>query len=203
MPSVAVNCAGSKWHSMNSHSPDVTTLLRERNSGDTESESLLYGLVYQELRRRAAAIFRGRGHGQMLTPTSLVHEAYLRLTTQADRTWASRQDFFRYAARVMRNVLVDHARAELSDKRGGGHVQALTGESRVIDGRPSALDPVIDIDYALTALQELSPRQAEIVTMQYFGGMTAAEVAEVLGISKSTVDREWRLARAWLLQKLT
>jgi RNA polymerase sigma factor (TIGR02999 family) len=187
---------------MDGRTPDVTTLLREVKNGKRELEPQLYDLVYQELRRYAGNVFRGRQDAGHHTPTSLVHEAYIRMVAYADRTWATREDFYRYAGRVMRNVLVDEARGKMADKRGGGQVRQLLDGEETADKEQRNYEEILQVDAALQELQRLSARQAEIVTLLHFGGLTVSEAAEALGVSKSTIEREWKAARAWLYRKL-
>ena len=187
---------------------DVTALLRAWARGERAALDELLPLVYGELRRQAARCLRAQPSGHTLQPTALVHEAYLRLvdrgSTGAD--WQDRSHFFAVAARVMRSVLVDHARARRTAKRGGG-ARALTLDAAdaaaAVAERSS--DPGVDVellDEALTRLAALDPRQARVVELRYFGGLSIAEVAEALGVSHATVEREWKTARLWLRREL-
>jgi RNA polymerase sigma factor (TIGR02999 family) len=158
-------------------------------------------LVYAELRRKAAAYLRRERADHTLQPTALVHEAYLRLVDQERVLWQDRAHFFGIAAQMMRRVLVDYARGRGRAKRFGGAVQV------VLDDQIAAADPieceVLLIDKALTELSALDPRQGQIVELRYFGGLTDEEVAASLGVSRSTVTREWRIAKGWLYRRVT
>jgi len=158
-------------------------------------------LIYDELHRSAARAMRGESTGHTLQPTALVNEAYLRLVDQSRAVWQNRAQFFRVAAQVMRRVLVDHARARLSEKRGGG-ARAITLD----DLRDASLPPIdvdiLDLNEALEKLAALDPVQARVVELRYFTGLNIDETAEALGISPATVKREWTVARAWLRREL-
>lgn len=156
-------------------------------------------LVYDELHRLAARRLNQERTGHTLQPTALVHEAYVRLV-EGDVSFKDRAHFFALAARVMRRVLVDHARARKSEKRGGGRANVtLTGGSAVVE--PETFD-LLALDEALTRLGELDPRMARVIEVHYFGGLTYAETSTALGISEATVDRQLRLAKAWLAGQL-
>ncbi len=181
-------------------SPDeVTRLLADWRQGDAHALGRLIPLVYAELRRRAAGqLARERG-GHTLQPTALVHEALVRLLGHDQRAWHDRAHFLAVAARVMRMVLVDHARARRAQKRGGG--ERIT----VRDDLAVAARPEIDVaalDDALTRLEELDARQAKIVELRFFGGLSVEQTAEALDVSPATVKREWRMAKAWLHAQL-
>jgi len=159
-------------------------------------------LVYNELHRAAARAMRGEAVGHTLQPTALVNELYLRLADHDGADWQSRTQFFRVAAKVMRQVLVDHARARCSEKRGGG-VRAITLDE-VRDGPSSdtAVD-VLALHEALDNLAKLDANQAAVVELRYFTGLNIDETAKALGISPATVKRDWTVARAWLHRELT
>ncbi|MEO0557548.1 MAG: ECF-type sigma factor [Bacteroidota bacterium] len=178
---------------------DVTVLLDRAQAGEAEARDRLVALVYDELRLLARSQ-RGRHSGfATINTTALVHEAYEKLSRR-DRGWADRHHYFRVAARAMRDVLVDYARAQRTTKRGGG-TKPLSYDDRwmVPDDR---IDEVIGLDEALARLAELDARRAEIVELRYFVGLTIAEAAEVMGISEATVKRDWTVARAWLHREL-
>jgi RNA polymerase sigma factor (TIGR02999 family) len=179
-------------------SPAVTKLLQAWAAGDEEAGEELYHLLYAELRRQAGRYMRRERRHHSLQPTGLVHEAYLRLAGSPELAWHSRAQFFAIAARVMRQVLVDHARRRRAAKREGCRV-TLTEEAA-----PAAapLD-VLDLEEALTELAELDARQARVVELRYFAGLAVEETAEALGLSARTVKREWQTARAWLQRRLT
>jgi RNA polymerase sigma-70 factor, ECF subfamily len=178
----------------------VIELLREWRQGDAGAGDRLVPFVYAELRRLARGQLRRERAEHSLQPTALVHEAYLRLV-RADVDWQDRTHFLSVAARVMRRILVEHARARGAQKRGGDepHV-TLTGPIPAPDSDPIA---VLVLDEAMTRLHAFDARQAEIVELCYFGGLTCPEVGEALGISEATVHRDLRHARAWLRQQLT
>lgn len=170
--------------------------------GETALEQL-FPLVYEELRRIAHRRMHDEHAGHTLQTTALVNEAYLKLAGQQP-LWENRAHFFAIAARVMREILIDYARAKQREKRGGG-IRPLPLDE--VDGRavmsPELLPELIELDEALNRLAALDPRQSRIVELRYFGGLTVEETAEVLGTSPSTVAVEWRLARGWLKSELT
>jgi len=181
--------------------PDVTDLLEQLAGGNREVESALFPLLYDELRRIARALMRGEGQRRTLQTTVLVHEAYLRLTSGRTVTWDSRTHFLAVAAKVMRRILVDHARARNSDKRGGGKVVSA---DRLTLRDPQAVDyeSLLALDAALERLATFDERQARIVELRFFAGMTVEETAHAMNISPRTVKREWQMARAWLYGEL-
>ena len=174
---------------------EVTLLLREIREGHSDAADQLIRLVYPELRRIAGACMRDERPGHSLQPTALIHEAWLRLAGQSQIAWRDRAHFFGLAARMMRRILVDHARARLADKRGAG-APVLNLEWVEIDSSPRKLEEILAVDEALERLRQLDPRQARIVVMHNFAGMTVKETAAALGISPRTVDREWAMASA-------
>ena len=176
-------------------------LLERVTVGQREAADELFELVYQDFRELAAGYLRHEPQGLTLQPTALVHEAFLRLIDQSDVKWQGRTHFLAIGARAMRRVLVDHARGRRRKKRGGTR-QRITFEEKMFLS-PDADEDLLAMDGLLKELQELDPRQSQIVELRFFGGMTSAEVAEYLGISKSTADREWRIVRAWLRQQLS
>ncbi len=182
------------------HNSDVTRLLADLEAGQPGVENQLLPLVYAELRRVAAGYMRRERPGHTLQATALVHEAYIQLVDQTRVTWRNRAHFFAVAAQIMRRILVDHARAHRAQKR-GGDARKLTLEETVgaFGQRDVALEA---LDDSLTALAQLDARQARIVELRFFGGLTVDETAEVLGVSAPTVEREWRMARAWLYSQL-
>jgi RNA polymerase sigma factor (TIGR02999 family) len=179
---------------------EVSRLLVAWRGGDASAADRLIPLVYDELHRLAQHQLRGERDDHTIQSTALIHEAYLRLVG-ADIAWEGRTHFYAVAARAMRRILVDHARARGRDKRGAG-AQPVTLEDGI---RISAADDVVDLadlDEALERLSSLDERKARAVELHYFGGLTYDETAQVLGISPATVDRELRLAKAWLYQAL-
>jgi RNA polymerase sigma-70 factor (ECF subfamily) len=177
---------------------ELTRLLHAWSAGDVAARDQLLPVVYQELRRRAAAFLKHENRGHTFRPTDLVHETYLRLCQQ-NVGWKNRDQFFGVAARLMRRILVDHARARAAAKRGRG-LRATLSED-VAATAAADLD-VLAVDAALAELAVLDPRQAELVELRFFGGLTLAEVAQLQGLSLSTANREWAMARAWLYRRL-
>ena len=181
--------------------PDVTALLISWSSGERSAADRLIPAVYEELHRQAARALQREGEGHSLQVTALVHEAYLRLVDQRRVQWRNRSQFFGLAAEVMRRVLVDHARAKLAAKRGGG-MQPLTLDDAADVSSGGGDADILALHDALDRLALLDPHQARLVELRYFGGMTIEETADALGISAATVKREWVLARAWLRREL-
>jgi len=175
---------------------DVTLLLAEMRRGNSEALSKLIPLVYQELRRLAAHFLHAEREGHTLQPTALVHEAYLRLAGQTE-PWQNRAHFMAVAAQLMRRIMVDYARQRIAAKRGGGKAAFELATSGIASGVEQS-EELLAVDEALARLAALDPRQAGVVEMRYFGGMTVEETAEVLGIAPRTVKREWAMAKAWL-----
>jgi RNA polymerase sigma factor (TIGR02999 family) len=162
---------------------------------------MLLPLVYEQLRALANSHFRGRPAGQTLQPTALVHEAYLKMVNQTGAAWKNRAHFFAVAATAMRQILQDRARRRRAAKRGGGDGQRLTLDGLQTPSGQSIID-MVALDDALTQLAELDPRQARIVELRFFGGLTNDEVAEVLNLSTRMIEKEWRKTRAWLSAQL-
>ncbi len=182
-------------------SASVTRLLQEWSAGRRDAFDRLFPLLYDELRDLAARHLRRERTPHTLQATALVHEAYLKLVRQDDVRCENRAHFFGIAARVMRCLLVDHARAKGAAKRGNG-VGAIVPESDAVGiALPPDLD-VIALDAALKRLEETDRRQSDLVELRFFGGLTIDEVAQVLGISPATVSREWTVARAWLYAQI-
>lgn len=174
--------------------------LRGVAEGDENALERLLPVVYQELRQLAAGYLRDERGGHTLQPTALAHEAYLRLVGQRI-AWQGRGHFLGVAARAMRSVLVDHARRRSAQKRGGGQAPVTLDTGMIAaNSRPVAFD---DLDRALDDLARLSERQARVVELRYFGGLSIEETAEVLGVSPITVKRDWATARAWLYRELS
>jgi RNA polymerase sigma-70 factor (ECF subfamily) len=179
---------------------DITRLLVEVNGGNLEARARLMPLVYNELRRLAAHYLRAERPGNTLQATALVHEVYLRLVDWRNINLGCRGQFFGAAAQMMRRILVDHARAKSSGKRGGGAEQVSLDEALVYSEQPP--DDILIVDEALTRLAEWDAQQARIVELMFFGGLTAEETAEAMEMSVSKVKREWSMARAWLHKQL-
>lgn len=179
----------------------MSGLLRAWGNGDLGAREQLMPLVYAELRRRAAAYLNRERKDHTLQPTALVHEAYLRLIGQERVVWQNRAHFYGVAAQTMRRILVDHARGHRRDKRFGAAVR-VTLDDRMGTSQPRECEMLL-LDQALDELAALDPRQAQIVELRYFGGLTEAEIASVLAVSRSTVTREWLVAKGWLFRRIT
>jgi RNA polymerase sigma factor (TIGR02999 family) len=178
---------------------DVTTLLRAWRSGNQSALDRMVPLVYDELRAIAARLMRGERADHTLQATALVHEAYARLVS-ADVDWRDRSHFFAVAARQMRRILVDHAKARSRAKRGGGGARLTLEESISVAAEPT--EGLVELDEALERLAQHDQRKAQVVELHFFGGLTYDETAEALGISPATVDRDLRFAKAWLYREL-
>ncbi|HXD30050.1 MAG TPA: sigma-70 family RNA polymerase sigma factor [Pyrinomonadaceae bacterium] len=179
----------------------VTELLIDWGKGNQAALDRLMPLVYSELRRLASNYLRRERQGHTLQPTALVNEAYLKLVDQRSAKWQNRAQFFGVAAQLMRRILVDHAREHQAAKRGGADQQRLS----ITSAEGLASQPPIDLLALHEALEELStldPQQSRIVELRFFGGLSIEETAEVLGIGHATVERDWKMARAWLRRKL-
>ena len=178
----------------------ISHLLQQWAGGDLQAREDLVPLVYRELRKRAAAYLRRERRDHTLQPTALVNEAYLRLMGQDRVTWINRAQFFGVAAQAMRRILVDHAREREAAKRPGGIRVTLDEGLRSV---PPIDCEVLMLDLVLQELAVIDQRQARIVEMKYFGGLSEEEVAAVLSLSRTTITREWQSARAWLYRRLT
>jgi RNA polymerase sigma factor (TIGR02999 family) len=175
-------------------------LLHAWSAGDVGARDRLVPLVYQELRRRAAAQLRRERPGHTLQPTALVHEAYLRLIDQDRAAWQDRAQFFRVASHMMRRILVDRARAHLAHKRSGQWARVTLNEAVAL-ARGGDVE-ILDVDRALERLATFDSRMSEVAELRFFGGLTLAETSELLGVSRATVERDWQAARAWLFKEL-
>jgi len=178
----------------------ISLLLQQWAGGDLQAREDLVPLVYQELRKRAAAYLRRERRDHILQPTALVNEAYLRLMGQERVAWINRAQFFGVASQAMRRILVDHAREREAAKRPGGIRVTLEEGMRTV---PPIDCELLMLDSVLQELAIIDQRQARIVEMKYFGGLSEQEVAAILSLSRATVTREWQSARAWLYRRLT
>jgi RNA polymerase sigma-70 factor (ECF subfamily) len=178
---------------------DVTQLLNEMAKGDSGAAEKLLPLVYTELHRLAAAYMRRERPDHTLQATALINEAYLRLSKDKEE-WNSRQHFIGMAANVMRHVLVDYARAHKAQQRDGGLQRVEMQEDFAIS--TDKLEELVSLDEALRRLESLQPRQAKVVEMRYFGGLSMDQIASLLGVSERSVKRDWSLARIWLFREL-
>jgi RNA polymerase sigma factor (TIGR02999 family) len=187
---------------MRSDSPlDITGLLQAWSKGEQTALAELTPLVYRELRRLARRHLAGERPGHTLNTTALVHQAWLRLVTVKDAQWQDRAQFFALCAQLMRRILVDHARARLRARRGGGAQRVSLEQALLVSEQRSPT--LVALDDALNALSALDPRKGRMVELRFFGGLSVEETAEVLKISPESVKRDWRLAKAWLMRELS
>jgi len=187
--------------SIDGRTGEITRLLKHWGSGDEAALVRLTERVYPELRRMALRYMKNEAQANTLQATALVHEVYLRLVDVAQVEWQARAQFFAVAAQMMRRILVDAARSRRSQKRGGIARPLNIDETAVLS--PAADRSILAVDEALTAFSEVAPRQAKVVEMRYFGGLTEEEIVAALKISPRTVRRDWDFAKAWLLRELT
>ena len=177
-------------------------MLRDWSGGRQDALDALLPLVYAELRRQASRCLRGERVGHTLQTTALINEAYLKLIDQREVNWQNRQHFFGIAAQMMRRILVDYARTRHREKRGGANEDLpLEAAELVLSGGKSV--DLVELDQALDRLAKMDERQAKIVELRYFGGLSVEETAEALRVSPATVKNDWRTAKAWLHQELT
>jgi RNA polymerase sigma factor (TIGR02999 family) len=195
---------GEEAHSHIQPEAEITRVLREWRNGDASAFDRLTERVYDQLRLLADQALAKEWGNKSLQPTELVHEAYLRLVDARQLDWKSRSHFFGVAARLMRQILVDRARSRVAQKRGGGalKVSIQSVEVDVPDQRGQPID-LIGLDLALKELTDLDLDQGRVVELRFFAGMTVEETAEALGVSATTVKRDWRLAKAWLRRRLS
>ncbi|HPF39387.1 MAG TPA: sigma-70 family RNA polymerase sigma factor [Phycisphaerae bacterium] len=180
---------------------DVTQMLAKVRAGDSSAAAALLPLVYEDLRAQAAVLFRAQNPEHTLQPTALVHEAYLKLVKSASNSWESRRHFMAVAATAMRQVLADHARDRRRLKRGGGAAKITLHDNYLTD--QTAQIDLVELDDALAELSKLDPRQSRIVELRFLSGLNAEEIADLLGVSRRTVELDWRIARAWLRKRIT
>jgi RNA polymerase sigma factor (TIGR02999 family) len=187
-------------------SAEITRLLRAWGRGETDALDRLTPLVYEQLRRLAKGYVRRERSEQPLQATALVHEAYLRLIDASQVEWQDRAHFFAVAAKIMRRILIDAARARAAGKRGGDAPNIEHSGSFDFDGIPAENSEraaaLCALDDALTVLARMDPRRAQVIELRFFGGLTVDETAQVLNVSPQTVMRDWSLARAWLAREL-
>ena len=179
---------------------EVTALLRRWRDGDEAALNKLTPLVYDELHRLAHKYIRRERPGHTLQTTALVNEAYVRLVDQNSVDWQNRAHFFGVAAQVMRHILVDYARQQTAVKRGGG-LERFNLDEGLIVSKESAAE-LVALDEALKALSNLYPRRSKVVELRYFGGLNNKEASEILNVSETTIERDWRFARAWLFREM-
>jgi RNA polymerase sigma factor (TIGR02999 family) len=188
-------------HTRQAPDADVSQLLEAWNPGDVAARDQLMAVVYQELRRRAAAHLRRERVELTLQPTALVHEAYLRLVRQDAMVWQNRAQFFGIASQMMRRILVDRARARNMNKRSGRWARVSLDEG--VARQETREVEVLDLDRALVELASFVPRKSQIAELRFFGGLSLEEAGHVLGVSIATVERDWQATRAWLHTRLT
>jgi RNA polymerase sigma-70 factor, ECF subfamily len=179
---------------------DVTAILGELDAGKENAAADLVVLLYSELRRLASRYLRRERGEHTLQTTALVHEAYLRLANQREVHWKNREQFLGVAAQLMRRILVDYSRGHDAKKRGKGFEKVFLEEADGVSKEKAA--DVIALDEALTRLAEFDPQQAQLVELRFFGGLSVEEAAVVLGVSRTTVKRNWNVAKAWLAREL-
>lgn len=180
---------------------DITQMLAALRGDDPEAFGAVFPLVYDELRRMARNRMRGERPGHTLSPTALVHEAYIKLAGLERIEWRNRAQFFALSAQAMRQVLVDHALKRKTQKRGGGQVHVTLDEGAAGDSPP--VEEILALDEVLKRLEESHPRRARVVVCRFFAGMEVDETAAALGVSEATVKRDWTAARAWLNRELS
>lgn len=189
------------YSSLVQDSGQITKLLQDWNDGDRQAFDQLIPLVYAELRRQASRFLRNERPGHTLQTTALIHEAYLKLVGNDQMHWQNRKHFFAIAATSMRRILVDHARERSREKRGGGRENLPLDEALQASESGKSVD-LVALDAALNRLEKLSPRQARVVELRYFAGLSIDETAEALEVSRATVRNDWNIARAWLKQEI-
>lgn len=185
---------------MNTAQKDVTILLNSASAGDLAAPEKLLELVYDDLRRLAAKYMQNERSDHTLQATALVHEAFIRLVDWKNVSWQNRAHFFAVAAEVMRKILIDHARKRSAQKRDGG--QKILLDEAVSFSREKELD-LLALEEVLSALEKIDKRQAKIVELRFFGGLSIEETAYILNVSETTVKREWTFAKAWFQRELT
>jgi RNA polymerase sigma factor (TIGR02999 family) len=183
-------------------SGEVTRLLACWSEGDSTATERLLPLIYDELRRLGRSFFRSGSH-VILQPTALVHEAFIKLAGNDDISVNNRSQFYALAAKVMREILVDHFRRESSAKRGGSMILLPLDESASASSNADRSIDMLTLDAALQRLSELKPRYTQIIELKFFAGLTIEECSQVLSVSHATVEREWTFARSWLRRELT
>jgi RNA polymerase sigma-70 factor, ECF subfamily len=185
-----------------SRSSRVTQLLERFEPGDRQTEEQLFADVYTELRTIAARYLRRERKSHTLQPTALVHEVYLKLVGQTRVEWQGRAHFLAIAARAMRQILVDHARRRRAAKRGGNQLRIALDDNLVVELKSDPDVDLLALEDALAKLTKLDPRQARMIELRFFGGLSVAEAATAMGMPKRSVEREWTMVRAWLRREL-
>lgn len=184
----------------NQNTPEITQILQQWNDGNEQAKEMLIPYVYDELKRQARFLMSKERGNHTLQPTALVHEAFLRLSEQTGIDWKNRSHFYGIASRLMRQILVDHARLHAADKRGNNPIHFSLDDVQIpVEERASS---ILMLNEALDRLAEFDEQQAKIVEMRFFGGMKNGEIADALDISERTVGREWQSAKLWLFREL-
>lgn len=181
---------------------NATEILRDMRNGDRQAANRLLPVVYAELRARAAAYFKNQRLDHTLQPTALVHEAYMKLVDQTAPQWSDRAHFCAVAATAMRQILIDHARSRESGRR-GGHLQRVSVQDAAAPGSSLGELDAIALDEALTRLARMDDRQARVVELRFYGGLSVEETAAALNVSPRTVELDWKMAKAWLSRELS
>jgi len=179
---------------------DVTQLLAQWGQGDRGALDAATRIVYAELRKIAEGYLQQDREEHTLQPTALIHEAYLRLVKEENPSFENRRKFFAFSARLMRQILVDHARSTTAEKRGGGVAKVPLNEA--LDYLPDRAHEFLALNEALDSLARMSPRKAQVIELRYFGGLNTEETAQMLDVSTATISREQRMAEAWLSQAM-
>lgn len=180
---------------------DVTAILQEWRAGDAGAAERLFPLVYQELKRQARKYLSRERIDHTLQPTALVHEAYLKMVDQTSLAVENRTHFYAVASRIMRQILVDHARAHNAEKRGGAAQRFSIEDLQILPDNGGG--DLLDLDEALRKLESLDERKCRVVDMRFFGGLSEMEIAEILGVNEKTVRRDWQFAKLWLYRELS
>ncbi len=184
-----------------SDSHDITQMLIDLTGGDEQVVDRLLPHLYDELKKLAGSYLRKERADHTLQPTALVHEAYMKLIDQRQVRWQNRAHFFGIAAQVMRRILLDHARKHLAEKR-GGDAEKLPLEEEILVVSHGRSAELVALDDTLAELAKIDPQKAKIVELRYFGGLSIEETAEVMGVSVPTINRQWKMAKAWLFKEL-
>lgn len=180
---------------------EVTQILQDWRRGDRQAAERLFPLVYDELKRQARIYLSRERRDHTLQPTALVHEAYLKMIDQSSLAVENRVHFYAIASRVMRQILVDHARGHNAEKRGGAAERFSLEDINILPDQSAA--DLLELDEALAKLEQIDERKCRVVDMRFFGGLTESEIAEVLGVTDKTVRRDWQFAKLWLYRELT
>lgn len=199
LPVLGPDLAGRNAEDQLAEPGEITRLLKAMRNGEPNAQARLIPLVYDELRRLAGSYLRKERRDHTLQATALVHEAYLRLVAQ-HAPWQSRAHFFGVAAQLMRRILVDHARSRQAAKRGGEVAKVPLDEALLLSHGDS--EALVELDLALSRLTDVDARAANVFTLRFFGGLSVTEAAEVLNVGPRTVNRDWRMAQAWLRREL-